>query len=39
MVNMLGIAFWGNDKRMIPQDHPGLALAIYAAFLFAEQKN
>ena len=38
-VDMLGLTFLDNNKLEIPQDHPGLALAVYVTFLFADQKN
>ena len=40
MVDMLGVlTFLDDSKREIPQDHPGLAFAVYVTFLFADQKN
>ena len=39
MVGMLGVTVLDNNKREILQDCPGLALAVYVTFLFADQKN
>ena len=46
MVDMRGMTFLdnnnnnnNNNKREIPQNHPGLTLAVYFTFLSATQKN
>ena len=39
MVDMCGVTFLDINKRERPQDHPGVALAVYVTFLFANQKN
>jgi hypothetical protein len=38
-IDMTGVIFLDKDKREIPQDHPGIALAVYVTLLFADQKN
>jgi hypothetical protein len=38
-VDMVGVIFLDDDHREIPQDHPGIALAVYVTLLFADQKN
>ena len=38
-VDMHGVTFLDNNKREMPQNHLGLALAVYVTFLFADQKN
>ena len=38
-VDMLGVTFLDREKREIPHDHPGLTLAVFVTFLFADQKN
>jgi hypothetical protein len=39
MVDMNGVTFLDNGKWEIPQDHPGIALAVHVTLLFADQKN
>ena len=38
-VDMRGVKFLDASKREIPQNHPGLAFAVYVTLLFADQKN
>ena len=38
-IDMYGITFLDNNKHEIPQDHLGLALAIYVTYLFADQNK
>jgi hypothetical protein len=38
-VDVVGVVFLDRDHREIPQDHPGVALAVCVALLFADQKN
>jgi hypothetical protein len=36
---MIGLIFLDKDKREIPQEHPGIALAGHGTLPFADQKN
>ncbi len=38
-VDVVGVVFLDRDHREIPQDHPGIALAVCVVLLFADQKN
>jgi hypothetical protein len=38
-VDMNGVTFLDSNKREIPHDHPGIALAAHVTLLFADQKN
>ena len=39
MADVIGTAFLDNDKREIPQDQPGLALAARVTLLLANQND
>ena len=38
-VDLGGVTFLDNNKQEIPQNYPGLAIAVYVTFLFADQEN
>jgi hypothetical protein len=39
ILNMAGVTFLDKEKRIIPHDHPGLAMAAHVTYLFVDQKN